>query len=65
VLPRSSHPPWFEHLDIWWEVQLVKPLATQLSPASLSRLDPNVLLRSSPESLCELYYTSDKGQCPA
>jgi hypothetical protein len=34
-MPRSSHPPWFDHLkNVWCSIQVVKLLIIQYSPAS-------------------------------
>jgi hypothetical protein len=33
-MPRSSHPPWLEHPNIWWSVQVMKLPTMQSSSAS-------------------------------
>jgi hypothetical protein len=37
-MPRLSHLPWFHHPNVWRNVQIMKPLTTQSSPASHSFL---------------------------
>jgi hypothetical protein len=38
-MPRSSDPPWFHHqTNIWWSLQVMKPLIMQSSPVSRNLL---------------------------
>jgi hypothetical protein len=42
---RPSHPPWFDHSNIWWSQQWSSSLCSLLqSPTPSSLLGPNILL---------------------
>jgi hypothetical protein len=43
---HSSYFLWFNHRNIWWKVQIMKPLIMYLSPTSYCffHFDPNILL---------------------
>jgi hypothetical protein len=32
-MTHPSHPPWFDHPNIWWSIQVMELLIMQFSPA--------------------------------
>jgi len=53
---RPSHPPWFDHPNIWWCVQITKLLTEQCSPASCNFLP--LTSKHSPQHTLSIYVLS-------